>query len=144
MRALGGDRRYRQPGYRESPAEKQEKREEPRPRAPEGPRTPRMPATGRVSRCAECGTRLPALTDPLGRCPACGFELHACKQCTHFDPARRFECAQPIPERIADKAARNDCSHFSLRVTVERDTGADSTRPEDARRAFDNLFKKKQ
>ncbi|MBI3455930.1 MAG: hypothetical protein HY002_09110 [Candidatus Rokubacteria bacterium] len=103
-----------------------------------------MPATGRVSRCAECGTRLPALADPFGRCPACGFELHSCKQCTHFDPARRFECAQPIPERIPDKAARNDCSHFSLRVTVERDTGASSMRPEDARRAFDNLFKFKK
>ena len=52
-----------------------------------------------VSRCAECGTRLPPGIDALGSCPQCGAALHACKQCTHFDPARRFECAQPVAEQ---------------------------------------------
>jgi hypothetical protein len=48
-----------------------------------------------------------------------------------------------VPERISDKGARNACTFFLLHVTVERETSSGSSRPEDARRAFDNLFKKK-
>ena len=73
-------------------------------------------------------------------CPHCRAAIHACVQCTHFDTARRFECAEPIPERLADKTGRNACPSFSLRVTVERDASPDSTRPSDIRRSFDNLF----
>ena len=58
------------------------------------------------------------------------------------EPGRRFECARPIAERVADKSARNECPEFSLRVTVERDASPDGPRPDDARRAFGNLFKK--
>ncbi len=101
-----------------------------------------MPASRTVSRCAACGTLLPPLTDPAAACPQCRAALYACKQCTHFDPGRRFECAQPVPERIADKSARNECAHFALRVTIERDVSPGSPRPDDARRGFDNLFKK--
>jgi hypothetical protein len=68
--------------------------------------------------------------------------MHACQQCAHFASGRRFECAQPIPERIADKRARNACTFFSLRITVERETSSGSTDPEAARRAFQHLFKK--
>src|SRR6266705_7223187 len=85
---------------------------------------------------------LPIATASLEQCPNCRAALHACRQCTHFDTSRRFECAEPIPERLADKNARNDCASFSLRVTVERDASPDSTRPGDIRRGFDNLFKK--
>jgi hypothetical protein len=101
-----------------------------------------MPATRTVSRCAQCGTVLPTLMEPLGQCPQCGFELHSCKQCVHFDPASRFECTQPIQERIAQKDARNDCEYFALRTRVEREVSSAGVRPADARRAFDNLFKK--
>ena len=47
-----------------------------------------------------------------------------------------------MPERLEDKRARNECGVFSLLVTVERDTSSGSMRPDDARRAFGNLFKK--
>jgi len=77
-----------------------------------------------------------------GGCPSCAVALHACRQCAHFDPGQRFECAQPVPERVADKRARNECSSFSLRVAVERETGSAPIRPGDVRRGFDNLFKK--
>jgi hypothetical protein len=63
-------------------------------------------------------------------------------QCASFDPGRRFECAQPISERIPDKRARNNCTFFSLRVTVETEKSSGSSNPEDARRALHNLFKK--
>jgi hypothetical protein len=80
----------------------------------------------------------------LGQCPKCGFDLHACKQCEHFDPSSRFECNQPIPARISPKDKRNDCALYSIRVMVEKETSSKANqRPNDARAAFDNLFKDK-
>ena len=102
-----------------------------------------MPQTRTVSRCVDCGTPLPPLTDSLGQCPKCGSALHSCRQCAHFDPGQRFECTQPVPERISAKGARNACTFFSLHVTVKRETSSGSARPNDAWRAFDDLFKKK-
>lgn len=131
------ERKYRQRGYKAYQSEKPEKREE-----PDVSRSPGMPGSRSVARCADCGSLLPALTDSLGQCPKCRAELRSCKQCAYFDPGHRFECTQPIPERIPDKGARNECTFFSLRVTVERNTSSGSVRPDDARRAFDNLFKK--
>ena len=95
-----------------------------------------------LSRCAACGAVLPIATGSLEQCPNCRAAIHACRQCTHFDTGRRFECAQPVPARIADKNARNECPEFSLLVTVERDATPDGTRPDDVRRAFRNLFEK--
>jgi len=132
------DRKYGQRGYRESGKEPQGK-----PKEPSRSGAPPMPQTRTVSRCADCGTPLQSLTDSLGQCPKCRSELHSCRQCAHFDPGQHFECSQPVPERISDKGARNACTFFSLHVTVERETSSGSSRPEDARRAFDNLFRKK-
>jgi len=69
-----------------------------------------------VSRCAACGAVLPIANSSLEQCPNCRAAIHACRQCTHFEPGRRFECAQPIPEKIADKNAPNECAAFSLRA----------------------------
>jgi hypothetical protein len=131
------DRRYRQQGYRSDA------------RTPQGarppsasPRAPEILKSRGVSRCAECGAVLPITADSIAQCPGCRAELHACRQCSSFDPGQRFECTQPVTERIADKRARNDCASFSIRVTVERDTSAGAVRPDDARRGFQNLFKK--
>ena len=132
------DRKYRQRGYGDQgpPSRK------PEPPAADGPRSGGMLAQRTVSRCAACGAVLPIATASLEQCPNYRAVIHACRQCTHFDTGRRFECAQPIRERLADKSARNDCASFSLGVTVERDASPDSTRPGDVRRGFDNLFKK--
>jgi len=132
------DRQYRQRGYREHEKERPEK-----PKEASRSGAPAMPHTRTVSRCVDCGTPLPPPTDSLGQCPKCRAELHSCRQCAHFDPGRRFECTQPVPERIADKGVRNACTFYSLHITVERETSSGSSRPEDPRRAFDNLFKKK-
>ena len=138
-----GDRKYRQPGYQDYAFEKREKGEKPpQPAQGLGPKTPQMPGTRQVSRCAACGTVLSALTEPLGACAQCGFELHSCRQCAHFDPGSRFECTEPIPERIPQKDAENECRHFAIRTMVERDTSGGSVRVEDPRKAFENLFKK--
>jgi hypothetical protein len=150
------DRKYRQRGYQDS--SKPEKRERPadgRPPRQEqmGPRTPRMVGTITRARCSNCGAVLASGFDIHGQCPKCRAELHACKQCVHFDTGARFECTQPIPERIPKKDQRNECAYFEFRFTVEKDTspvGQNSaaaapetvSRPSDARQAFENLFKK--
>jgi hypothetical protein len=100
-----------------------------------------MLAQRSLSRCGACGGALPIATSTLEECPHCRAAIHACRQCSHFEPRHRFECDQPIPERIADKNARNECPEFALRVTVERNASPDGPRPDDVRRAFGNLFK---
>jgi hypothetical protein len=50
---------------------------------------------------------------------------------------------QPIPERIPRKDERNLCSFYSMRVRVEKETSTPAAlKPQDARQAFENLFKK--
>ena len=154
------DRKYKQRGYRDSDAgEKKRERSERPPETPRpkqdmlGPRTPRMVGTVMRARCSSCGAVLSPGFDQKGECPRCHVAMHSSKQCVHFDTGRQFECTQPVPERIAKKDARNDCSFFEFRMTVEKDTSpvtyATSTpaptaagRPNDARKAFEDLFKK--
>lgn len=138
------ERKYRQHGYQDNAAERQKAPgQRPGRKDTFGPRPIAMPGTHTVSRCAQCGTLLTLLSEPLGRCAKCGFELHSCKQCGNFDPSSRFECTQPIPERVAKKDAQNDCKFYCISVRVEKQTSTGGiSRPDDARRAFDNLFKK--
>jgi len=138
------DRKYRQRGYQDSGPEPQKSSGLDKPKKQEtfGPRAIQMPGTRTVSRCSQCGTVLQNVTEPVGQCPKCGFELHSCKQCTHFDPSSRFECTQPIPERIPRKDIRNDCKFYSIRVTMEKETSTKAAQVNDARQAFENLFKK--
>jgi hypothetical protein len=109
-----------------------------------------MVGTVTRARCANCGTVLMPGFDANGQCPRCKFELHSCKQCVHFDTGARLECTQPIPERIVKKDAKNECTFFAFRTTVEKDTSpttaspqvTSSMSPDLARKAFDDLFKK--
>lgn len=152
--------KYRQHGYQDRDREPRgEPRGEPRNEQPRkapverksgppkwdhalGPKPLNLPGTRAVSRCAQCGTLLQGMTDS-GQCPKCGFELHSCKQCTYFDPGSRFECMQPVKERIAKKDTRNECELYEIRVTREKETSTPaSLKPTSARAAFDNLFKK--
>jgi len=137
------DRKYRQRGYMDTGGEKREKQEQQRPKDPlGGPRPIQLPGTRTVSRCAQCGVILQALAEPVGQCPKCSTALHCCKQCSHFDPGSRFECREKILQRIARKDAANNCTFFSMKVTVEKETTSGGVRTDDARRAFENLFKK--
>lgn len=99
-----------------------------------------MPGYREVFRCSQCGNSCSSDVGFDSRCGRCGAELHACAQCRFFDPGSRFECMQTIPARLSPKNARNGCTLFSPRTTVERETT--TTRPEnDPRKAFDDLFK---
>lgn len=159
------DRKYSHRGYRDNEKEDRKSRPEKRPPAggPRGqndhlgPRTPRMVGTVTRARCSNCGAVLAPGFDPNGTCPKCSTELHSCKQCRFFDSGAKFECMQPVPERITPKDGKNACKLYEFRMTVEKDTAPTSyqqpaqaaaapdvspSRPLDARQAFENLFKK--
>jgi hypothetical protein len=159
------DRKYKQKGYedrdrdgrdsRDKRRERSERPPEPRPKQDMlGPRTPRMVGTVTRARCSSCGAVLMPGFDPNAECPRCHTALHSCKQCVHFDSGKQFECTEPIPQRIAKKDAKNSCTFFQFRTTVEKDTSpvtyastapvamASPSRPNDARKAFEDLFKK--
>lgn len=159
---MDGDRKYRQRGYQDS--DRSDARpnrngdERPRnsgPRPPidvTGPRLPRLVQAVAASRCFNCTTQLAPDMDFKGKCPKCGADLHCCKQCVSFEPSTRFQCVKPIAARIAIKDKANDCTLFEPRVTVARDSspagppaaanGPAPRNPNDARTAFDALFKK--
>lgn len=100
-----------------------------------------MAPSHRVSRCAQCGVILPPTADPNGKCPQCGAALHSCRQCTNFDPGSRFECRLTLPG-FPKKDLHNECGSYVLRSQVERETSSGGSRADEARRAFENLFKK--
>jgi hypothetical protein len=142
------DRKYRQRGYQDEPREPRrdqkpaEKKEyAPRGQPPVAPKTFNMPGFREVLRCARCGHELMAASawSPSATCARCGADLHSCAQCAHFDTSAAFECQRPIPARISPKDARNECTHYEPRTTIERETK--STAPTSARKAFDDLFK---
>ena len=159
---MDGDRKYRQRGYMDEGRESNGHRsgERPKPSGPKppidvtGPRLPRLLQTVAASRCFSCSGMLPADADFKANCPKCGTALHCCKQCAHFDTSTRFQCLKPIAVRVAMKDQANDCELFSPRVTVARDAASSAQSapptkaapaprtPQDARAAFDNLFRK--
>ena len=158
------DRKYRQRGYMDSERDRasngNRRDERPRQNSPRppiditGPRLPRLVQHVAAARCYNCATALPEGVDWNGSCPKCAASLHCCKQCAHFEPSTRFQCLKPIPVRIAVKDQTNECQSFKPRVTVARDAAPASNGPvipaampaprnsNDARAAFDSLFKK--
>jgi hypothetical protein len=140
--------------------------ERPKPQGPRppldvtGPRLPRLVQAVAAARCFNCSTQLAAGADFPATCPKCHAALHCCKQCAYFEPSTRFQCLKPIPVRIPAKDQANECPLFKPRVTVARDSaapppavsngaasngnGAAPRNADDARAAFDSLFKKPQ
>jgi hypothetical protein len=136
------DRKYRQRGYQD-----EERSEKPAKRGPreqkEGPRGRGLGAPTRtVFRCAVCGAEVQAAGGTVAldaTCSGCGAHLHTCTHCAHFDSSARFECRQPIPERVAGKARRNACAFFEPKQA--REISSEKAEPSDPRAAFDALFK---
>jgi predicted RNA-binding Zn-ribbon protein involved in translation (DUF1610 family) len=165
------EQKYRQHGYQDRGDDKPKGASGTGPSKPRGetfgPRQVNMAPNTSVSRCTQCGVVL--AVGAQAKCPKCGFELHSCKQCSHFDPGARYECRQPITARISPKDAMNTCTLYTMSVRIERATGStpapssshhssssssnssngngfsggsSGNRVEDARKAFDALFKK--
>jgi hypothetical protein len=144
---LSDDRKYRHRGYMDSQrSDSPPRRSGPRPErdseAPRGRGIDQNKAV--VFACRNCGEKRrdadPIVSD--SRCTRCGADLHACRQCAHFDTAARFECSEPIPERIASKTRANACSFYSPARSFDLAGSRAVETPDDARSAFDRLFKK--
>jgi ribosomal protein S27E len=139
------DRKYKQRGYMESGSEpvRREKRA-PKERGMKvyGMRNGGTARSG--IRCARCGKTIVTFSDVAidSVCESCGSDLHTCTNCSFFSTSARYECSKPIAERIAPKDGKNECPFFSPAVFVERTFESESVTPQDARRAFDALFKK--
>jgi hypothetical protein len=145
------DRKYRQRGYQDDDRDRQPRpqapRQPPEPGAPagarrisqDGPKAINMPGYREVVRCSQCGHPVAIAIAADSRCARCGTDLHACAQCMSFDPGSRFECMETVPARITPKNARNSCTLYAARTTVERETTAPKV--DGARKAFDDLFK---
>src|SRR4029079_4897351 len=123
----------------------QKKEYAPRGQPPIAPKTFSMPGFREVVKCARCGHELTVAIagSAEGQCSRCQADLHSCAQCAHFDTGASFECHQPIPARVSPKDARNTCTFFEPRTTVERETKSASSpsSPSSAKKAFDDLFK---
>lgn len=151
---MSDDRRYKQRGYQEH--DQRPSRPAAQGLSPEGRRIPVITAYKETVRCAECGQDLSTAFDIQmeSRCPKCGTDLHTCRNCRHFDTASRFECSQPIKERVGKKAAANRCTLFTARSIVVKELGQASAAPlmapaapasqtaNEARAALEKLFKK--
>lgn len=141
------DRRYRHRGYMDSDGETRRRGSD----APSPPRTAGAPRGRGIDQdkavifaCRTCGEKSRDLEEIRGdsTCHKCGADLHACSQCAHFDTSARFECTQPIPERIASKKLRNTCTFYSPARSFDLTGARPVATPDDARAAFDRLFKK--
>ncbi len=106
-----------------------------------------MPGFQEVMRCAMCGAVVAKSGEILAdsQCQKCAADLRSCKNCRHFDSGAKFECTEPVLQRITKKDIRNICEFFVARTSIEREThdsGGPAISPSSARTAFDNLFKK--
>ncbi len=73
------------------------------------------PPGGRGLRCWACGEALPGNLFPLRRlqqCPTCRADLHACRQCVHWDRGLINQCRHERADPPADRTLANYCSYF--------------------------------
>ncbi len=101
------------------------------------------PEAFKCNQCGQLRQNLGVLTHDE-TCLKCAADLHTCGNCRFFDTTTMWECRENIPARIANKHGRNECANFSPKIV--RDLAADKAgklqSPDDARKAFDALFKK--
>jgi hypothetical protein len=98
--------------------------------------------------CHNCGREIKIVAKVRHRdeCPHCNADMHCCKNCRFFDPGKNNQCSEPLAEYVRDKLAANYCDYFepNNRVPLTSRGGAQTVQVDDVRKAFDNLFKKKE
>jgi hypothetical protein len=103
-------------------------------------------------KCALCGREHKDVEISIDtQCSSCGKPLRTCTNCAFFDTSKRFECRKPLERRVESKSKANTCEFFQpkqirdLKAAVRDPSGGGGGReapPNDARAAFDALFKK--
>jgi hypothetical protein len=152
------DRKYRHRGYQDgggygSHSNGQSQRpqgprpEMPKPRLEGAPRGRTAggfgPEAFKCNRCGQLRQSLGELTFEEG-CLKCGADLHTCGNCRFFDTTTLWECRENIPARVSGKHARNECTFFQPKIVKDlaADKGKQLQTPDEARKAFEALFKK--
>jgi hypothetical protein len=94
--------------------------------------------------CWSCRTDLPyppaAAVPRESECPNCGRDLHACRNCRHYDPGVNNKCREPNAEWTSERERANFCDFFQLADSPRGLAGAD--RSAEARKKLDDLFRK--
>jgi hypothetical protein len=99
--------------------------------------------------CWKCGHQIETI-DRVGfhaHCPQCDRPLHACRNCSFYDPVYNNQCRETMAERVVDKERSNFCEYFAPNVDADATPSQPaSSRPSPeraARERLDALFKKK-
>lgn len=97
-------------------------------------------------KCNKCGQIRHSLGELTHEdaCAGCGADLHTCGNCRFFDTTTLWECRENIPVRVVGKHAKNECAFFQPKIVKDlaADKGKQPMTENDARKAFDALFKK--
>lgn len=95
--------------------------------------------------CFACGATIElASGERVGfrdACARCGADLHACRNCAHYDAGAYNECREPQAERVADRERANRCDWFAPAAGPSDGRAADPRTG--ARAALDALFRKR-
>jgi hypothetical protein len=94
--------------------------------------------------CYHCGQTV-TLGGKIGRqqtCENCQRDLHVCRNCKFYDPASSQRCNEPQADFVRDKEVANFCDFFQFVVAAAFKVNRLSDPTADARRAFNDLFKK--
>jgi hypothetical protein len=95
--------------------------------------------------CSKCRKLIDySATAPVGKrdvCPKCDADLHCCKNCRHYDPAKHNQCAETQAEWVRDKDAANYCDYFQPNPVLLAQGGNGPAKSGDAKKKFDSLFK---
>lgn len=77
-------------------------------------------------------------------CAGCGADLHTCGNCRFFDATTLWECRENITVRVVGKHTKNECTLFQPKIVKDlaAGKGKQPMSENDARKAFDALFKK--
>jgi len=92
--------------------------------------------------CQACGFEFEA--GQVGRreeCPACGADLHACRQCRFYEPGAHNDCREPQAELVTEKETANFCDYFE--PASGRPTDSAKASKAEAEKMWEELFGKK-
>lgn len=156
---MSDDRKYKHRGYQDGGGGYSQSGSTPRPQRPRDnyePQRQRLedaprgrtaggfgPDAFKCNKCGQIRHTLGELTHE-DACAGCGADLHTCGNCRFFDSTTLWECRENIPVRVVGKHAKNQCTFFTPKIVKDlaADKGKQPMSENDARKAFDALFKK--
>ena len=79
-------------------------------------------------------------------CPNCNSDIHACRNCVHFDESLSSKCHEPNSPWVSDRGSKNDCHFFEFRSLPKTPSQASqsgdiTSEAERAKEAFRALFR---